>query len=255
MTKIDKETLTKEEWHLIREQRRVEKEIKRQVKEREKLGLDPVNYSTTQDRKDYHQLNAFVIGNGTSRKPIDLKSLYPLGPIYACNAVYREFNPDYLVAVDVKMVLEINKAGYQHKNEVWTNNNKSYEKIKNLNFFNPSKGWSSGPTALWLAAQHGHRNIFILGFDYKGLGDQNSKFNNMFADTFNYKKSMDGATYYGNWLRQTKAVVQEHKDINFIRIIRHDNYDPDELNKFDNYSTMYVESFQKTFGLSQNVPF
>ena len=51
---------------------------------------------------------AFVIGNGTSRKPIDLHQLRKNSPpnskIYGCNAVYREFEPDYLVAVDTKMV-------------------------------------------------------------------------------------------------------------------------------------------------------
>ena len=50
---------------------------------------------------------AFVIGNGTSRKPIDLNQLKTFGKIYACNAVYREMNPDYLVAVDSKMITEI----------------------------------------------------------------------------------------------------------------------------------------------------
>ena len=43
---------------------------------------------------------AFVIGNGTSREPIALPSLKPFGKIYGCNAVYRDFIPDYLVAVD-----------------------------------------------------------------------------------------------------------------------------------------------------------
>jgi len=254
MAKIKKDNLTKEEWKVLRERRKIDKEISRQIKDRERKGLDFANYSSNPNRKDFGQLNAFVIGNGTSRKPIELESLYPLGPIYACNAVYRTFTPDYLVAVDVKMILEITKAGYHRINETWTNNNKAYEKIQGLNYFNPSKGWSSGPTALWLASQHGHRNIFILGFDYKGLdkGNDGFKLNNMFADTPNYKKSTDGATYYGNWVRQTKAVEQEHKDINFIRVIASDYYEPDELNKFDNYSTMYVESFMKMFGLSQN---
>ena len=54
---------------------------------------------------------AFVIGNGESRKDIDLYPLKNYGKLYACNAVYRHFQPDYLVAVDVKMILEIN----QHK--------------------------------------------------------------------------------------------------------------------------------------------
>ena len=54
-----------------------------------------------------------------------------------------------------------------------------------FNFFQPSKGWSSGPTALHLASTHDTTDIYILGFDYKGLGE---RINNIYADTPNYKK-------------------------------------------------------------------
>jgi len=207
-----------------------------------------VSYSINQKRKDHYQLNAFVLGNGLSREPIDPNDMSKIGPVYGCNALYRTFSPDYLVAVDVKMILEINKAGYQHNNEVWTNPNKAYGAMQNLNFFKPSKGWSSGPTALWLAAQHGHRNIFILGFDYKGL-ENGTKFNNIYADTKNYKQSRDGATFFGNWLRQTKSVIENHKDINFYRVIAPDNYRPDELNKLNNLTTIDIKNFQNMFGI------
>ena len=235
MAKIDKRQFTKKEWHKIREERRQEKRLKKLSQ-----SIDPVNKSSNNI--------AFVLGNGTSRKSIDLEKLKNIAKVYACNAVYRTFQPDYLVAVDVKMVLEINKAGYQHKNTVWTNPNKSYQRIKNLNFFNPSKGWSSGPTALWLAAEHGYETVYILGFDYKGL-NQGRLLNNVYADTANYKKSTDSATFFGNWMRQTIAVVKQNPQIKFVRVIASDNYDPDELNTFDNYSTMFIEDFAKIFNI------
>jgi len=147
------------------------------------------------------------------------------------------------------MILEISKTGYQKKHTVWTNPYKAYQRIPNLNLFNPSKGWSSGPTALWLAAQHGYERIYILGFDYKGL-EKGSKFNNLYADTPNYKKSTDGATFFGNWLRQTTAVIKEHKNTQFVRVIAPDNYCPPELNQFRNFSTITVEDFKKIFQLS-----
>ena len=56
---------------------------------------------------------AFVLGNGLSRKPIPLEPLKQHGKIYACNAVYRTFTPDYLVAVDAKMINEICQEGAQ----------------------------------------------------------------------------------------------------------------------------------------------
>ena len=138
---------------------------------------------------------AFVIGNGTSRKPIQLEPLKAHGTLYACNAVYRTgLNPDYLVAVDTKMVTEINNSKYQLEHEVWTNPNKLFEKFHKFNYFDDPKGWSSGPTALWLATYgkaHDHNEIYILGFDYEGL---EGKINNLFADTQNYKRSTDSAT-------------------------------------------------------------
>ena len=133
---------------------------------------------------------AFVIGNGTSRKDLELHSLKKYGKVYACNAVFRTFEPDYLVAVDVKMILEINHAKYQMNHPVWTNPNKQYSGMQGFNFFQPAKGWSSGPTALWLASTHAHDTIYILGFDFHGTKDDvgnRTKVNNLYAGTHNYK--------------------------------------------------------------------
>lgn len=185
---------------------------------------------------------AFVLGNGTSRKSIDLNQLKSNGTVYGCNALYREFEPDYLIAVDTKMILEINKSGYQHSHEVWTNPNRAYDKMNGFNFFNPSKGWSSGPTALWLASQHQNETIYILGFDYMGV-DDGKKFNNIFADTMNYKKSTDSATFFGNWMRQTANVVQTNPKKRYIRVIDNKGYIPKDLRKFDNLKHITVEEF------------
>ena len=236
MAKIDKSLYSKEEWHKIRQERRNKKRLK---------NLSKTNNIENLSSNDI----AFVIGNGVSRLPIDLEQLKSIGKVYACNAVYRTFQPDFLVAVDVKMILEINKAGFQHKNQVWTNPNKSYERIKNLNFFSPSKGWSSGPTALWLATQHQYKKIYILGFDFRG-SKEGRMFNNIYADTANYKKSTDGATFFGNWMRQTRSVIKENPKINFVRVIHPDNYIPEELNKFENLEHISVEMFKKIYDLA-----
>jgi len=242
MAKIDKSQYTKEEFKKIKEQRKQEK-LEKQI-----LANKPVADAIV-PRNLQNKNISFVLGNGTSRKPVDVNELKSLGKTYGCNALYRTFSPDYLVAVDVKMILEINKAGFQHKNEVWTNPNKSYQRIQNLNYFNPSKGWSSGPTALWLAAEHGYDEIYILGFDYRGLNDGKT-LNNIYADTANYKKSTDGATFFGNWMRQTTTVIKNNPTINFVRVIAPDNYIPEELNKFNNIKHVFIEDFKKMFNLS-----
>jgi hypothetical protein len=61
----------------------------------------------------------FCIGNGESRKGIDLSQLRPHGKIYGCNALYRDFTPDVLTAVDHGIMHEIYQSGYCDKNETW----------------------------------------------------------------------------------------------------------------------------------------
>lgn len=187
---------------------------------------------------------AFILGNGTSRLTVDHTKLIDQGTIYGCNAIYREFDPDYLIAVDVKMVNEIIGAGYHKTHQVWTNPNKGITTKSNINFFAPHKGWSSGPTALWFASTKSYKNIYILGFDYHGLG---GKFNNVYADTFNYKKSQDTATYFGNWLSQTDKVIKEFKHIKFYRVVNEGAFIPDQLASQSNLQHIYVKDFNARF--------
>jgi hypothetical protein len=186
---------------------------------------------------------AFVLGNGTSRLKLNHNTLLTKGTVYGCNALYREFSPHFLIAVDVKMVNEIVSAGYHKKHPVWTNHNKGIINKNYLNFFNPHKGWSSGPTALWFAASQGHAHIFIFGFDYQGL---NGKLNNVYADTFNYKKSTDSATFHGNWLNQTEKVIKDFKNTFFYRVVDSKAYVPNQLN-LENLSHISFEEFEKYF--------
>ena len=57
----------------------------------------------------------FCIGNGESRKGFDLEKLRQYGTIYGCNALYRDFMPDVLTAVDHGIMHEIYHAGVAQK--------------------------------------------------------------------------------------------------------------------------------------------
>ena len=169
---------------------------------------------------------AFVLGNGTSRLSLNHHSLLDKGIVYACNAMYREFEPHYLIAVDVKMVNEIVASGWNKTHAVWTNPNKGISTKHHLNLFNPHKGWSSGPTALWFASEQGHRDIYIFGFDFQGL---QGRFNNVYADTYNYKKTSDTATFHGNWLSQTERTIKDFRHTQYYRVINPGDFVPDQL--------------------------
>ena len=57
----------------------------------------------------------FCIGNGESRQGFDLEKLRKHGTIYGCNALYRDFMPDVLTAVDHGIMHEIYHAGVAQK--------------------------------------------------------------------------------------------------------------------------------------------
>jgi hypothetical protein len=194
---------------------------------------------------------AFVLGNGTSRKYINLEILKQHGTIYGCNALYREFAPDHLVAVDTKMVIEICDKGYQNNYNVWSNSNKLTEKTPNIKIIKPNKGWSSGPTAMLLASQHDHTEIYLLGFDYVGLGESQQFVNNMYAGTKNYKRIEDRATYYGNWTRQTMMCANTYPRTKYVRVIPDSrSFIPDHLKDLQNFSHIHLEIFKRNFGLT-----
>jgi hypothetical protein len=190
---------------------------------------------------------AFVLGNGTSRKTINLNELKRKGITFGCNALYREFSPDYLIAVDTKMILEISQAGYQHQQQVWTNRNKNFKKIKGLNFFQSDKGWSSGPTALHFASTTDVEDIYILGFDFIGI---ENKINNIYAGTYNYKRIDEHATFHGNWLRQTLITCQKFSKKRYIRVLGENGYIPQEFHDLSNMSHINIKDFKDIFKLS-----
>ena len=64
----------------------------------------------------------FCIGNGESRKGVNLDTLKPHGKIYGCNALYRDYTPDVLIAVDQGIIHEIYHSGYAYNNECYFRN-------------------------------------------------------------------------------------------------------------------------------------
>ena len=64
----------------------------------------------------------FCIGNGESRQSLDLIQLRPHGIIYGCNALYRDFTPDVLTAVDMGISHEIYHSGYAYNNQCYFRN-------------------------------------------------------------------------------------------------------------------------------------
>lgn len=157
---------------------------------------------------------AFVLGNGISRQAVDLKQLQSRGKIYGCNALYREFVPDVLVATDTPIAKSIQESNYALKHRFHTR-----RPMGNLGALAVPKeyfGYSSGPIAVSLAAKDQNQRVFLLGFDM-GPG-QDQKFNNVYAGTEFYKPVGATPTFTGNWVKQICKVISDHPHTQFFRI-------------------------------------
>ena len=57
---------------------------------------------------------AYIIGNGPSRAEFYLSELE--GTTFGCNALYRDYRPDWLIGGDATIIKEICATGYPEKN-------------------------------------------------------------------------------------------------------------------------------------------
>jgi hypothetical protein len=157
---------------------------------------------------------AFVLGNGLSRQHLNLAHLKNCGMIYGCNALYREFTPDVLVATDRPIAEAIQASGYPLTNRFYTR--RPLPDLGAKKVLQNYHGYSSGPNAVGLAAHDQHHRIYLLGFDMGPT--KNNGFNNMYAGTEFYKAPTAPPTFIGNWVKQIGQIVKDHPDIQFFRV-------------------------------------
>tara|TARA_B100001245_G_C22814573_1_gene392175 strand:+ start:321 stop:890 length:570 start_codon:yes stop_codon:yes gene_type:complete len=114
------------------------------------------------------QYNIIVVGNGISRKDIDLWQLKEDHIVYGCNAVYREFQPDILFCVDDRICNEIHVSGYSKEHTVITPNKYSCPSATHIKTNNKWKKWNCGALACYYAATQLPNTIYLIGFDIGG---------------------------------------------------------------------------------------
>ena len=73
--------------------------------------------------------------------------------------------------------------------------------------------WISGNQAFWTAAVHGHKNIYLIGFDFRQYGKD--QFNNIYQDTENYGERHSDTIFEG-WLGQFRGLQIMRPDCKFI---------------------------------------
>lgn len=123
---------------------------------------------------------AVIVGNGPSRTKVRLEAV-PDTDIWGCNAIYRDYTPDFLVAVDRNMQIEIFQSGYHENNKCYFRNSRHTH--PNITTFPSNKlaPNNSGVAAFYFAMrQKKYRRFIFLGFDFSNQ--------NVYAGTKNYAK-------------------------------------------------------------------
>lgn len=113
---------------------------------------------------------AFVIGNGKSREGLTLHPLMLLGQVIGCNALYTEFHPDILVAIDYAIFNHLTYLEYHLNDRLVTKMPKRYEdRIPGVEYFDTTlEKVNSGTVAFQLAVNYNPDEIFLIGFDLGG---------------------------------------------------------------------------------------
>ena len=202
------------------------------------VGINPVRLM----RRARANKRVFALGNGESRKSLDLTSLYEYGIIYGCNALYRDFRPDVLVVVDPVMKEEIWETNYLLENKAyfkdWTPESPIHPDdwgfkatpaylYTRLGGDDPSKkvinsndvikgrfpddairtGYASGSSSVLIACiEEEPEEVYLIGHD---LYSTNDNFNNVYKDSKNYQGALSPATPADNWISQLKRTFDD----------------------------------------------
>jgi len=169
---------------------------------------------------------AFCIGNGESRRHFDLNRLRNQGPIAGCNALYRDFEPTFLVAVDSGMCAEVQRSGYtgkiltirkdHAKKQYWLVDVITEEKI-----CTQQPIWASGPWSVLAMVRLYPKveEVFFLGHDFHGcMNSGENLHNNLYKGTKNYDVVDCDAKNPLSWIQQIAHVVINHPGIHFTRV-------------------------------------
>jgi len=171
---------------------------------------------------------ALVIGNGESRRQIDI-STYTNHALIGCNAIHRDLNVNHLICCDRRMAEEaVNNPDIKdtkiYVRDHWHHYFRKIRKNKNINLLPevPTRGelkkdqgehWGSGGYAVLLAAMLGHQEVTMIGFDLYPI---DHAVNNIYKGTVNYARTGSQAVDPSYWVYQIASVFIHYPNTTFV---------------------------------------
>lgn len=166
---------------------------------------------------------AVIIGNGVSRLDVELSIIKNhhgglLGArtlqSYGCNALYRDFAPDFLIATGNEIINEIASSEYTTNNIVYTDAENALRYPDKFYLIPHNPYADAGTTAAYIAAFDGHKKIYLLGFDHQFAPNFN---NNVYAGTLGYQ-SRNTTVSDERWITARKMLFDVYDDTEFILV-------------------------------------
>jgi hypothetical protein len=177
---------------------------------------------------------AVILGNGPSRL-----QLYPQGDLFAllknhkggllaagavqtygCNAIVRDFTPDFVVANDA-MAAELVNGGYCENNIIYGTAEMVIAYPGKFYLIPQNPNWDMGATAAYLACFDGHTQVYLMGFDHH---TQDQYYHHcIYAGTRGYPEVISPTTeeYFALSL---KTVMDTYPRVEFIRVMPTENW-------------------------------
>jgi len=184
-----------------------------------------------------HNNVAHIIGNGSSRSKFKIEKLLEvhggllakeMGQVYACNAIYRDFKPDFLVLTDIGLAEEFADQ-FPDDQTIAISYTKTLLAFPGKYHLVPMNvKLCAGALATYIACFHGHTKIYLLGFDNQYDGKQN----NMYAGT-NCYAPIDSNVSDEVYITDLNQVMQTYTDVTFTRVIQNHNYPTPDLWKYN----------------------
>ena len=140
-------------------------------------------------------MKTLIVGNGLSRKDINLEQVARTNDqmtIYGCNALYRDYGPDYLypdwlVAIDDGVIDEIKKSDFPSYRLIVPPEKERWEPVQlweGVGVGRPPRS-NAGTNAIIEAVKMRHDTIYIVGFDSM-IRDHTVAVGNIYDATENY---------------------------------------------------------------------
>lgn len=151
---------------------------------------------------------AIVFGNGESRNDFNLDhiknhkgGLFGVDRLqsYGCNNFYKEFTPDFLVAVGDATVEELANSTYPDDNIVYVNGEHVVKYPSKFYLIPQNVSYDAGAIAAYMACFDGHKKVYLLGYDGYTVDDENN------TSAF--------------WLNTLLTVIGTYSDVDFVRVM------------------------------------